>query len=196
MTTAPAPRREIPDATVARLPVYLRILRNLLTDGVEQVELTTPWEAVQQAGGTPVLVSPKDDSITAMQGDWDHGDSFDVDVQVGSANAADYAGLVLPGGTVNSDTLRGDADAQAFVTAFEQAGTPIAAICHAPWILIETGIAKGRRLTSYTSLRTDLKNAGADVVDEQVVTDRGLTTSRNPDDLDAFCATIVEQFAG
>lgn len=167
----------------------------LLTDGVEQPELTEPWKAVQEAGGTPVLVSLESGSITAMKGDWDHADSFDVDVTVADANADDYAALVLPGGTINADTMRGDDDARAFVKAFFAADKPVAAICHAPWILIDTEVASGRTLTSYTSLAIDLKNAGATWKDEEVVVDGNLVTSRNPGDLEAFNAALLDKLA-
>ena len=145
------------------------------------------------AGATPVLVSPKSGTITAMQSDWDHGESFEVNTTVKDAKAEDFDGLVMPGGTLNADALRIDKDAQAFVRAFFEQHKPVAAICHAPWTLIEAGVVEGRRLTSYPSLKTDLKNAGAQWVDEEVVVDNGLTTSRTPDDLDAFNAKLVEE---
>lgn len=167
----------------------------LATSGVEQIELTSPWEAVQEAGGQPRLVSLDAGTITAMQGDWDHADSFTVDHAVATVGAADFDGLVMPGGTLNADALRTDAAVQAFVRGFFEAGKPVAAICHAPWSLIDAGVARGRTLTSYHSLAEDLKNAGATWVDESVVVDRGLTTSRNPGDLEAFNATLVEEFA-
>lgn len=168
----------------------------LCTNGVEQPELTEPWRAVEQAGGKPELVSLEGGTITAMKNDWDHADSFAVDVTVTDADPTTYAGLVIPGGTVNADQVRADADAQAFVRAFFDADKPVASICHGPWALIDAGVAAGRRMTSYASIATDLKNAGADWVDAEVVVDRGLVTSRTPDDLDAFCATLVTQFAG
>lgn len=170
----------------------------LATDGFEQVELTEPKKALEDAGATVHIVSPKGDSIKGW--DQDHwGESVQVDRQLKEAAAGDYQGLVLPGGQINPDTLRTDDDALSFVKAFADAGTPIAAICHAPWILIEAGLAKGRRLTSYTSIRTDLRNAGADVQDAEVVVDDSasptLITSRNPDDLPAFNAKLAEVFA-
>lgn len=167
----------------------------LATDGVEQVELTSPWEAVLAAGGTPVLVSPKDEKITAMKQDWEHGESFDVNTPVAQAKAEDFAGLVMPGGTLNADALRADEDVLTFVRAFFEQHKPVAAICHAPWTLINAGVVEGRTLTSYSSLELDLKNAGAQWVDEEVVVDAGLTTSRNPGDLDAFNAKLVEELA-
>ena len=130
-----------------------------------------------------------------MQGDWDHADTFDVDLPVGQARVEDFDMLVLPGGTLNADALRLDEDSVELVKAFFAADKPVAAICHAPWTLINAGVVEGRTMTSYSSLSTDLKNAGANWVDEQVVVDEGLTTSRNPDDLDAFNAKMVEEIA-
>ena len=178
---------------VQNAPLTGKTVAFLATDGVEQVELTSPWEAVIAAGATPVLVSPKSGTITAMQSDWDHGESFDVNTTVKDAKAEDFDGLVMPGGTLNADAMRVNKDAQAFVRAFFEQHKPVAAICHAPWTLIEAGVVEGRRLTSYPSLKTDLKNAGAQWVDEEVVVDNGLTTSRTPDDLDAFNAKLVEE---
>jgi protease I len=166
----------------------------LATDGVEQIELDRPWQALEEAGAEPELVSLESGSITAYD-HIDKGDTKKVDALVSTADPDAYAALVLPGGVINGDFVRADADAVAFVTSFFDAGKPVAAICHAPWVLIEAGVVKGRRMTSWPSLQTDLRNAGADWVDEEVVVDGNLTTSRNPDDLDAFTAAIVEQFA-
>jgi protease I len=167
----------------------------LATRGVEQVELTSPWDAVKAAGGQPRLVSPQAETVTAMKGDWDHADDFTVDHQVGSVSAQDFDALVMPGGTLNADALRVDEDVQRFVRGFFEQHKPVAAICHAPWTLINAGVVQGRKLTSYHSLSEDLRNAGATWVDEEVVVDQGLTTSRNPGDLDAFNAKLVEEFA-
>ena len=175
-------------------PLAGRTIAFLATNGVEQIELTSPWEAVEAAGGSPVLVSPQADSITAMNDDWNHGDSFDVDVQLLAAEAKDYHALVLPGGTLNGDALRVDVDAVAFVKSFFEQHKPVAAICHAPWTLINAGVVEGRELTSYKSLEADLKNAGALWQDSEVVGDEGLVTSRNPGDLQAFNAKLVEEF--
>ena len=166
----------------------------LATDGVEQVELERPWHTLEEAGAEPVLVSLDSGTITAYQ-HIEKGDTKRVDAVVSSADPDDYAALVLPGGVINGDFVRADADAVAFVTSFFDAGKPVAAICHAPWVLIEAGVVKGRRMTSWPSLQTDLRNAGAEWVDEEVVVDGNLITSRNPDDLDAFGAAIVEEFA-
>ena len=175
-------------------PLAGRTIAFLATNGVEQIELTSPWEAVEAAGGSPVLVSPQADSITAMNDDWNHGDSFDVDVQLLAAEAKDYHALVLPGGTLNGDALRVDVDAVAFVKSFFEQHKPVAAICHAPWTLINAGVVEGRELTSYKSLEADLKNAGALWQDSEVVVDEGLVTSRTPGDLQAFTAKLVEEF--
>jgi protease I len=164
------------------------------TDGVEQVELDRPWQALEEAGAEPELLSLEPGTITAYN-HIDKGDTKRVDAVVGSADPDDYAALVLPGGVINGDFIRADADAVAFVKAFFEAGKPVAAICHAPWVLAEADVVRGRRMTSWPSLQTDLRNAGAKWVDEEVVVDGNLVTSRNPDDLDAFSAAIVEQFA-
>jgi protease I len=164
----------------------------LATEGVEQVELTEPWEAVRDAGGTPELISLESGAVQAFN-HLDKADTFTVDQTVSEADASRYDGLVLPGGVANPDFLRADEDAVAFVRAFFQDGKPVAAICHGPWTLIEAGVVNGRTLTSWPSLRTDLRNAGANWVDEEVHVDAGLVTSRNPDDLPAFCAKLVEE---
>jgi protease I len=166
----------------------------LATDGVEQVELDRPWQVLEEAGAEPDLVSLDGGTITAYD-HIDKGDTRKVDAVVSSADPDAYAALVLPGGVINGDFVRADADAVAFVKAFFDAGKPVAAICHAPWVLIEADVVKGRRMTSWPSLQTDLRNAGATWVDEEVVVDGNLITSRKPDDLDAFGAAIVEEFA-
>src|SRR3712207_7599890 len=166
----------------------------LATDGVEQVELDRPWQALEEAGAEPELVSLESGSITAYD-HIDKGDTKKVDAVVSTADPDAYGALVLPGGVINGDFVRADADAVAFVKAFFDAGKPVAAICHAGWVLAEADVVKGRRMTSWPSLQTDLRNAGATWVDEEVVVDGNLVTSRNPDDLDAFTAAIVEQFA-
>jgi len=163
-------------------------------EGIEQVELTGPWEAVEGAGATPVLISTQDGTVQAFN-HLDKGDTFDVDRTVSAADPSDYDGLVLPGGVANPDNLRMDDDAVAFARSFFDEGKPVAAICHAPWTLIEARVVEGRTLTSFPSLKTDLRNAGATWVDEEVHVDNGLVTSRKPDDLDAFCAKAIEEFA-
>ena len=167
----------------------------LATDGVEQVELTEPWRAVEDAGGTAELVAPKAGQIQGFDHD-DKGDTFTVDRAVAEADVDSYDGLVLPGGTKNPDRLRTDKGAVDFVRAFVDAGKPIGFICHGPWTLVEADAVRGRTLTSWPSLQTDLRNAGADWVDEEVVVDANLVSSRGPDDLPAFCAAAVERLAG
>ncbi|MFL1377535.1 MULTISPECIES: type 1 glutamine amidotransferase domain-containing protein [unclassified Nocardiopsis] len=167
----------------------------LAADGVEQVELVRPRKALEEAGARTELLSLKDGRIQAMNGDIEPADRFGVDRRVAEASVEDYDGLVLPGGTVNPDNLRADADAVRFVREFAATGRPIAAICHGPWMLVEADLVRGRTLTSYPSIRTDVRNAGGNVVEEEVVTDAGITTSRNPDDLPAFCERIVRELS-
>lgn len=164
----------------------------LLKRGVEQPELTGPWATLTSAGATPVLVSEEHGTITALIGDWDRGDDFPVDLTLDEADPADFDALVLPGGTLNSDKIRNNPKAISFVKAFFDADKPVASICHGPWILIEAGVIPGRKLTSTTRISTDLKNAGGDWVDAEVVVDGKLVTSRSPRDLDAFNAALVE----
>jgi protease I len=162
--------------------------------GIEQVELTEPWKAVQQAGAQPELIAPQSGQAQAVN-HHEKGDTFPVDRTVSEANPSDYIGLVLPGGVANPDALRMDAGAVAFTRAFFEAGQPVAAICHGPWMLVEADVVRGRTVTSWPSLRTDIRNAGGTWVDEEVHTDHGLVTSRKPDDLPAFCAKMIEEFA-
>lgn len=170
-----------------------KIIAILATDGVEQVELERPRMAFEQAGATTRLVSPKGDSI---QGFTHHekGKRFDVDVALAEAKADEFDALLLPGGVINPDALRTIPEAIEFVRGFAVAGKPIAAICHGPWSLVEADLVRGRTLTSWPSLMTDLKNAGAIWVDREVVVDRGLVTSRKPDDLPAFIGKAIEEF--
>lgn len=164
----------------------------LLTNGVEEVELTRPRKALDDAGAQTVIVSPAEGTLTAMNGDWDHGDSFDVDLPLSEAKPEEFDALVLPGGTINADKLRIAEGATDFVRAFFDQEKTVAAICHAPWILAQAELARGRRLTSFESIRTDLINAGASWEDSQVVVDGNLITSRNPNDIDAFNAAVSE----
>lgn len=170
-----------------------RIAFAVAGEGIEQVELTEPWDAVASAGGQPVLVSMESGTVQAHN-HLDKADTFDVDLTFAEALPADFDGLVLPGGVANPDALRTDEKAVAFVKGFFDAGLPVAAICHAPWTLIEAGVLQGRTLTSWPSLKTDISNAGATWTDEEVVRDGSLVTSRNPDDLPAFTRAAVELF--
>ena len=167
----------------------------IAADGVEQSELEEPRQAVEDAGAETELISLEDGEIQAMQGDINKGDTFEVDKVIGDASVEDYDGLILPGGVANPDNLRQDDDVIQFLQDFFATGRPVGAICHAPWTLVEADLVAGRTLTSYPSIRTDIRNAGGEVVDEEVVVDQGLVTSRNPDDLPAFCAKLVEEFA-
>ena len=166
----------------------------LFTEGAEQAEVQEPLKAVKDAGADVDIVSLEKGEIEMWQ-HFDKGEKISADKAVSDADASDYDGLVLPGGVANPDQLRADDDAVSFVRAFFEQNKPVGVICHGPWLLVESGAAKGRKLTSFPSLKTDLKNAGAEWVDEEVVVDNGLVTSRNPDDLPAFCAKIVEEFA-
>jgi protease I len=167
----------------------------IATDGVEQVELVTPRDAVQDAGATTELLSVESGEIQAMNSDIEPADTFAVDKVIGDVSPDDYDGVILPGGTVNADRLRMDENVISFLQKFFADAKPVGVICHGPWSLVEADLVRGRTLTSYPSLRTDIRNAGGEVVDEEVVVDEGLVSSRNPDDLPAFCAKIVEEFA-
>jgi protease I len=167
----------------------------LAADGVEKVELEQPRAALEEAGAQTELLSLRPGEIQARNHDLEPAGTVAVDRAVAEASIAEFDGLVLPGGTVNPDKLRADAAAVSFVREFVQSGKPVAAICHGPWTLVEAGVAVGRRLTSYKSIRTDLRNAGARVVDEEVVVDGNLISSRSPSDLPAFCSTLVKQIA-
>ncbi|WP_327049378.1 type 1 glutamine amidotransferase [Microbispora sp. NBC_01189] len=168
-------------------------------EGIEQVELTEPWKAVEQAGGTPKLISTERGRVQAFN-HLDKADAFPVDAVAGDVSASDFDGLVLPGGVANPDLLRTKPEAVRFVKEFFDAGKPVAAICHAPWTLVEADVVRERTLTSWPSLRTDLRNAGATWVDKEVVVCTGgpntLVTSRKPDDLKAFCQAAVDAFGG
>jgi len=174
---------DLTDRTVAFL---------VANEGIEQVELTEPWKAVEQAGATPRLLAPEPGTVQAFN-HLDKADTFEVDETVAGADAATYDALVLPGGVANPDALRMDTDAVAFISSFMDSRKPVAAICHAPWTLVEADAVSGRRMTSWPSLQTDLRNAGAEWVDEEVVVDGNLVTSRNPDDLPAFTRALVDR---
>ena len=165
----------------------------IATDMVEEVELTKPWQAVEDAGGKPELISIETGEIQAFN-HYDKSKTYKVDKDFSSARMDDYDGLVLPGGVGNPDTLRMDEDAVEFVRSFYESQKPLAVICHGPWMLVEADVVRGRKITSWPSLETDIRNAGGNWVDEEVVVDNGLVTSRKPDDLPAFCAKLVEEF--
>jgi protease I len=171
-----------------------RIAFLMANEGVEQVELTQPWAAVESAGGQPVLVAPERGKVQAFN-HLERGATFTVHQTVDETAVDDFVGLVLPGGVANPDQLRTKPGAVALVRAFVDAGKPVAAICHAPWTLVEAEVVRDRTLTSWPSLKTDIRNAGGNWVDEEVHVDSGLVTSRKPDDLDAFCAKAIEEIA-
>jgi protease I len=169
-----------------------RVAFLVANEGIEQVELTEPWRAVEDAGGEPVLIAPEGGEVQAF----DHltaADTFEVDMTLAEARASDFGGLALPGGVANPDALRLVPEAVSFVREFFEAGKPVAAICHAPWLLVEAGVAEGRKMTSWPSLKTDIRNAGGEWFDEQVIVDQGLVTSRKPDDLGQFIPKMVEE---
>lgn len=171
-----------------------RIAFLVANEGVEQIELTRPWQAVEQAGGKPELLAPEAGEVQGFE-HLDKGDAFEASRAVGDASADDYDALVLPGGVANPDILRTIDVAVTFTRDFFEAGKPVAAICHGPWTLVEAAVVDGRTLTSWPSLKTDIRNAGGTWVDEEVHVDSGLVTSRRPDDLDAFCDKLIEEVA-
>jgi protease I len=171
-----------------------RIAFLVAQEGIEEVELTKPWEAVKEAGGTPVLIAPENGEVQAFN-HLDKGSRFSVDETLDVARPSEYDGVVLPGGVANPDQLRLERDAVHFLQGIFSEGKPVGVICHGPWTLVEADLVRDRKLTSWPSLQTDIRNAGGEWVDEEVVTDEGLVSSRKPDDLPAFCAKIVEEFA-
>ena len=171
-----------------------RIAFLVAPEGIEQVELTEPWKAVEQAGGTPELISTDSGEVQAFN-HLDKADTFEVDRTTQEADPGEYDALVLPGGVANPDFLRTKEDAVAFARGFFEQDKPVGVICHGPWTLVEADVLGGRRITSWPSLQTDIRNAGGEWVDEEVVVDRGLVSSRKPDDLPAFCGAIVEEFS-
>ncbi len=171
-----------------------RIAFLVAQEGIEQVELSEPWKAVEQAGGEPVLIAPESGDVQAFE-HLDKSKTYPVDETLDDANPDDYDGVVLPGGVANPDQLRTESRAIEFLQKFFADGKPVGVICHGPWTLVEADLVRGRTITSWPSLQTDIRNAGGNWVDEEVVVDEGLVSSRNPDDLPAFCAKIVEEFA-
>jgi protease I len=171
-----------------------RIAFLVAQEGVEEVELTKPWEAVARAGGSPELIAPEEGEVQAFN-HLDKGSTFTVDRTLAQAHSADYDGVVLPGGVANPDQLRTEAAAVGFLQELFAEGKPVGVICHGPWTLVEADLVRDRKLTSWPSLQTDIRNAGGSWVDEEVVVDQGLVSSRKPDDLPAFCDKIVEEFA-
>ena len=169
-----------------------RIAFVVAPEGAEQVELTEPWKAIESEGGKPELLSTEAGEVQAFN-HLDKGDTFKVDRTVSDASPSDYDGLVLPGGVANPDFLRMDEDAVAFIRGFFEQAKPVGVICHGPWTLVEADVLRGRKITSFPSVKTDIQNAGGTWVDEEVVVDNGLVSSRKPDDLPAFCAKLVEE---
>jgi len=172
----------------------MKIAFLLAQEGVEEVELTKPWQAVKDAGGTPHLIAPEAGEVQAFN-HLDRGSSFPVDRTLDDAQPGDYEGVVLPGGVANPDQLRTDERAVRFLQQFFSEGKPVGVICHGPWTLVEADLVRDRKITSWPSLQTDIRNAGGRWVDEEVVVDQGLVSSRNPDDLPAFCEKLVEEFS-
>jgi protease I len=171
-----------------------RIAFLVAQEGVEEVELTEPWQAVKDAGATPELIAPEEGEVQAMN-HLDRASTFTVDKALADAKPSDYDGVVLPGGVANPDQLRTEERALDFLQQFFSEGKPVGVICHGPWTLVEADLIRDRTITSWPSLQTDIRNAGGNWVDQEVVVDQGLVSSRNPEDLPAFCAKIVEEFA-